>query len=135
VSQAGVTTFEKRGVMPDRKSLVVMLWLALSLALLASVLVAPVRMAALASVSTRLDCLRRNFAQPLGPSTTRLSAGMATDAALDLNALPSEDEEQDRADALDGPRVCFQIPCSFRNVLDRRLIAPCSILSLYPLRC
>ena len=134
-SEPRITTFEKRGAMPDRKSLVSMLWLTSSLALLASVLVAPIRTSGFVSVSSRPDCLRRNFALPPGQPTTRLGAAMATDAVLEVNALPSENEEQDRADALDEPRVSFLIPCSFRKVPDRQLIAPRSILSLYPLRC
>jgi hypothetical protein len=60
---------------------------------------------------------------------------MATEPVLQGNALPSEDEEQDGADALDEPRVAFLIPSSFRKVPDRQSIAPRSILSLYPLRC
>ena len=60
---------------------------------------------------------------------------MPTDAVLEVDALPSESEERERADALDEPRVSFLIPCSFRKVSDRQLIAPRSILSLYPLRC
>lgn len=121
--------------MPDRKSLVSTLWLTSSLALLASVLVAPIRTSGFITVSSRPDCLRRNVAPPPGQSTTRLSAAMATDVVLQVNALPSENEEQDWADALDEPRVSFLIPCSFREVPDRQLIAPRSILSLYPLRC
>jgi hypothetical protein len=121
--------------MPDRKSLVVMLWLTASLPLLAWVLVAPVRMSGFVCVSCRPDCLPRNFAVPPGQPTTRLSAAMATDAVREVNALRSENEEQDGADALDEPRVSFLIPCSFRKVPDRKLIAPRSILSLYPLRC
>ena len=119
--------------MPDRKSLVFTLCLTSSLALLASVLVAPIRTSGF--VSSRPDSLRRNFILPPGQLTPRLSAAMATDAVLEVNALPSENEEQDRADALDEPRVSFLIPCSFRKVPDRQLIAPRSILSLYPLRC
>ena len=95
----------------------------------------PIRTSGFVTVSSRPDCLRRNFALPPGQPTTRLSAAMATDAVLEVNALPSENEEQDRADALDEPRVSFLIPCSFRKVPDRQLIAPRSILSLYPLRC
>jgi hypothetical protein len=121
--------------MPDRKSLVSMLWLTLSLALLAPVLFAPVRTSGSVSVSSRLDCLPRNFALPPGQPTTRLVVAMATDAVLDVNALRSENEEQDGADALDEPRVSFLIPCSFCKVPDRQSIAPRSILSLYPLRC
>ena len=121
--------------MPDRKNLVSMLWLASSLALLASVPVAPIRTSGLVTDAPRPDCPRRNFALSPGEPTTHLSAGMATDAVLEVNALPSENEELDWADALDEPRVSFLIPCSFRKVPDRRLIAPRSILSLYPLRC
>ena len=136
--------------MPDRKSLVSMLWLTSSLALLASVLVAPIRTSRLVTVSSRPDSLRRNFALPPGQPRTRLSAAMATDSVLRVTALPPENErqdravtldkapekeEQDRADALDEPRVTFLLPCSFRKVPDRQLIAPPSILSLSPLRC
>ncbi len=121
--------------MPDRRSLVWMLWLISSLALLASVLVAPIRTSRFVLVSARPDCPPRNIALPPGEPTTRLSAPMATYAVLQVNALPSENEEQDRADPLDEPRVSFLIPCSFCKVPDRQLIVPRSILTLYPLRC
>jgi hypothetical protein len=121
--------------MPDRKSLVSTLWLTSSLALLASVLVVPIRTSGFVTVSSRSDCLGRYFAPPPAQPTTRLSAATATDAVVRVNALPSENEEQDRADALDEPRVSFLIPCSFRKVPDRQSIVPRSILSLYPLRC
>ena len=128
-------TFEKRVAMPDRTSLVFTLCLTSALALLAWVLVDPIQTSGFVSVSPRLDCLRRDCALPLGQPTTRLNAAMATDTVLEVNALAAEDEEQDRADALDEPRVSFLILCSFRKVPDRQLIAPRSILSLYPLRC
>ena len=134
-SEPRITTFEKRGAMPDRKSLVFLLWVTSSLALLASVLVAPIRTSGFVSVSFRPFCVRRNFAVPPGQPTTRLSAAMAVDGVSQVNALPSENEEQDRADPLQEPRVSFLVPSSFRNVPDRQLIAPRSILSLYPLRC
>ncbi len=121
--------------MPDRKSLVCTLWLTSSLALLASVLVAPIRTSGFVSAWSRPACLPSSFALPPGQPTTRLSAAVATDAVLQVNALPSENEEQDRVDPLDGPRVSFLIPCSFSKVPDRQLIGPRSILSLYPLRC
>ena len=121
--------------MPDRKSLVSTLWLTSALALLASVLVAPIWASGLVAVSSRPECFRRDFALPPGQPTTRLSAAIATDAVLQVNALASENEEQDRADPLDEPRISFLIPCSFRKDPDRQLIVPRSILSLYPLRC
>jgi hypothetical protein len=119
--------------MPDRKSVLSTLWLISSLAVLASVLNAPIR--ALGFVSSRPDDLRRNCALPPGQPTARLGAAMATDDVQQVNALRCEDEEQDRADSLDEPRVSFLIPCSLRKDPDRQLSAPRSILSLYPLRC
>jgi hypothetical protein len=121
--------------MPDRKSLVSTLCLTSSLAMLASVLVAPIQTSGFAPVSSRPDCLRRNVALPPGQPTTCLSAAMATDAVLKADALRSESEEQERADALDEPRVSFLIPGSFCKVRDRPVIATRLILSLYPLRC
>jgi hypothetical protein len=120
---------------PDRKSLVFTLWLTSSLALLASVLVEPIRTSGFITVSSRPDCLHCNFALPPGQPTTLLAPERATDAVLQVNALPSENEEQDRADALEEPRVSFLIPCSFCKVPDRQSIAPRSILTHYPLRC
>jgi hypothetical protein len=128
------TAVEKRGAMPDCKSLVSTLLLTSSLTLLASVLVAPIRTSGFAAASSQPDCHRNSPLSP-GQPTARLSAATDTDAAPEVNALFPENEEQDGADALDEPRVAFLIPCSFRNVPDRQLIAPRSILSLYPLRC
>jgi len=121
--------------MPDRKSLVSTLWLTSSLALLASLLVAPVRTSGLATVSSRPDCFQSNFALPPGQPTTYFSAVMAAETVLQVNALPSENEEQDRVDALDEHRVSFLIPCSYRKIPNRHSVAPRSILSHYPLRC
>jgi hypothetical protein len=121
--------------MSDRKSLVSTLWLTSSLALLVWVLVAPIRTSGFVTVSSGPDCQLRNFVLFPGQPTIRLSPAMATDAVLEVDAIASEIEEQDGADALDDPRVSFLIPCSFRKVSDRQLIAPRSILSLYPLRC
>ena len=121
--------------MPDRKNLVCTLWLTSSLTLLASVLVAPNQTSGFVIVSARPDCLIRDFAQSPGQPSTRLDAAIVTDAVPRVNALPSENEEQDRADALNEPRVSSLIPCSFRKVADHQLITPRSTLSLYHLRC
>lgn len=151
--------------MSDRKSLVSMLWLVSSLTLLASVLVVPMRTSGLVTVSSRPICLWRSFAQLMGQPNARLNSAMATDPTLQVNVLPSENEgqvlavalseppaneehvravtldeppkneEKDWADAFDEPRVSFLLPCSFRKVPDRQLIAPPSIISLCPLRC
>ncbi len=134
-SEPRITTFEKREAMPDRKSLASTLWLTSSLALLASVLIVPLRTSGAVSASSQPDCLRLDFALAPGQPTTCLGAAMATDAVLQVNALPSESEEQEPVEALDEARVSFLIPGSFRKVPDRQLIAPRSILSLYPLRC
>jgi hypothetical protein len=128
-------TFAKRGAMPDRKSLNSTLWLTASLALLASVVVAPIWTPGFVTVSSRPGCLCRNSALPPGQPTTRLNAAMATDAVLQVKALPSQNEEQDQDGALNEPRISFLIPCSFCKVPDRQLIGPRSILSPFPLRC
>jgi hypothetical protein len=133
--------------MPDRKVLVSTLWFTSLPALLASVLVATIWTSGFVAAGHRPDCIRRSFALPLGQPTSRLSTARAADAVLRRNGLPSENEEQaeikekaekeekDPGDALDELRVSFLIPCSFPKVSDRQLIAPCSILSHYPLRC
>jgi len=123
------------GAMPDRKNFISTLWLTSSLVLLASVLVAPIPTSGLGTGSPCPDHLCRNFALPAGLPSTCISAGMVTNTILRVNALASENEEQDRVGALDELRVSFLIPYSFRKVPDRELIAPLSILSLYPLRC
>jgi hypothetical protein len=120
--------------MPDRKGLVSTLWLTSTLALLAAVLAAPSRTSGSVSVSSRPDCHRRNFGLPTRHST-HLSGEAATDALQDVKAFLSENEEQDRDDALNELRFSFLMPWSFRKVRDRELIPPPSILSLYPLRC
>jgi hypothetical protein len=121
--------------MSDRKRLVSTLWLASSLALLASVLVAPVRTWGDVTVSSRLDCLRFDYLLPQAQPTTLLSAPVAPDAVLRVNDIPSEEEEQDWTDGLDEPRVTFLLPYSFREIADLQSIAPRLVLSLYPLRC
>src|SRR5438309_1043004 len=110
--------------MPDRQSLVSTLWLATSLALLASVLATPIRASGFFTVSSRPVCLRRNFAPPPGEFTRRLNQAMDSDAVLEMNALAYEEEEQDRADAPDDPRVSFLIPFSFPKARDLPLVAP-----------
>jgi hypothetical protein len=130
-----MTVFEKRGAMPDRKSLISTLWLTSSLVLLASVLVAPIRMSGFVTVSSGTDGLRPAFSPSSGQPASHLNSAMVADAVLEMNALPSDNEEQDRSDALNEPRVSFLIPRSFRKVPDRQLIATRTILSLYPLRC
>lgn len=121
--------------MPDRKLLVSTLGLTSSLALLALMLVVPIRSLGFVTVSSRPDCLRSSFTLLPGQSTTHLGVASTTDAVRKMKALPSENEEEDGADALDEPRVSFLSLCSFRKVPHRQLIAPRSILSLYPLRC
>ena len=129
--------------MPHRKSLAPTLWLISLLALLAAVIVAPIRPAGFVTASSRPDCLRRNLALCPALSMTRLGAAALPVAVLQVNVPYSEseeqelteDEEQNRADALDEPRVSFLIPRSFRKIPARQSVPPRPILSLYPLRC
>ena len=121
--------------MPDRKHLVSTLRLTSSLALLALVLVVSVRLSGLVTPSPRPDSLRDDFTLAAGQPTTCLGAAMATDAVPKIKALPSENEEEEGANALVGPRASFPSFCSFRKIHGRQLIVPRSIPSLYPLRC
>ena len=118
--------------MPDRKRLVTTLWLASFLPL---VLVVPDRTSGSVTGSSQPDCLSRSSAQPSSPPKTHIDAAKATDAVLQANAVPNDNEEEERADAPNEPRVSFLIPHSLRKVPDRQLIARRSILSFYPLRC
>ena len=135
VGEALITTIEKRGAMSDRKSLVSAFWLSSALAFLVPVLVAPGRTLGFAPVSPRAESLRPDFVIFPGQSTTGIDAVPAIDEVLQVSALASENEEQDRVDALDEPRVSFLLPCSLPKAPDRQSIAPRPILSLYPLRC
>ncbi len=74
--------------MPDRKCLVSTLWLTFALAMLASVLVAPIRTSGSDAVSSRPDCLRRDFGLLPGQPAAYLSAAPAADADLQLSAFP-----------------------------------------------
>ena len=121
--------------MPDRRSLVSTLWLASSLALLVSVLFAPVRASGFGTVASISSSLQHSFDLAPGQPPTHLDGAVDADALVQVSALPFENEEQDRVDAPDEPQVGLRIARSFRKVTDCRLIAPCSIPSLYPLRC
>jgi hypothetical protein len=121
--------------MPDRKRVAFTLGLTSSLAMLALVLVAPIRLPGTANVSSNPDCLRGVFTATPGQPTTSLSPVTAIDAVRKMKAHPSENDEEEGADALAEPQVSFLSLCSSCKFPDRRLIAPSSILSLYPLRC
>jgi len=104
-------------------------------ALLALMLVAPIRSAGFAIVSARPGCLSSDFTLPLGQPTASISAAMATDAVWKMKALPSENDEEEGADALDESRASFLNLSSLRKVPDHQFIIPLSLISLYPLRC
>jgi hypothetical protein len=137
-SELRFTTFEKREVMPDRQRLISTLQLTASLvllALLASGLVAPIQMSGSVSVSSRPDCLLRTLALPSGQVMICSGEASGLEDVPKLKAIPSEDEEQDWADALNGSCVSSLYPWSFGKVPERHPIARPSIPSLYPLRC
>jgi hypothetical protein len=128
--------FEKRWAMPDRKRLVATLGLAASLMLLVPVLVASIRSSGFVAISARPDCLLSKIILTPGQSTTCLSIPKATVPIRELKALLSKNEgEEEEADALAEPQISFLSLGSVREVPERRLIPPLSILSHYPLRC
>jgi len=122
----------------NRKSFDSTLWLSASLTLLAivaSVLVAPLQTWGVVAVSSLPDCLRGNLAQRTVEPTILSSGLLAPDTVLQVKALASEDEKQRGDSALGESQVSFLMPWCFRKIPNRRLIAPPSILSLYHLRC
>lgn len=121
--------------MTDRKHLVSTLAITSSLALLALVLVASVRLSGWVTVSSRPDSLGSDFALPAGQPTTCLDAAIDNDAYRKLKAFPSENEEEEGADALVESRVSFLSFSSFGKLPEHQLIVPRSVLSFYPLRC
>jgi len=124
--------------MSKRKSFDSTLWLRASLTLLAivaSLLVAPIRTWGVVAVSSLPDCLRGNFAQRTVEPTILSSELLAPHTVLQVKALASEDEKQRGESALGESRVSFLMPWCFRKVPNRRLIVPPSVLSHYPLRC
>jgi len=124
--------------MSERKSFDYTLWLSASLTLLAivaSVLVAPMQAWGGVAVSSLPTCLRGNFAQRTVEPPILCSVLSAPDAVQQVKALASEDEKQREESAPGESRVSFLMPGSFLKVPDRRSIAPPSVLALYPLRC
>ena len=121
--------------MPERKHPLSILGLTSLLALLALMLVAPIRSVGFVTVSACHDCLSSDFTLPPGQPTASIGAAMATDAVWKMKALPSENEEEEGADALDESRVSSLNHPSLRKVPDHQFLPRHSILSLYPLRC
>jgi len=123
--------------MPDCKHPLSILGLTSLLALLALMLVAPLRLAGFVtvSVSSRLDCLHSDFTLPPAELTVSRSATTVTDAVWEMKALLSENEEEEGADALDESRTSFLSLPSLPKAPDRQFITRHSIPSLYPLRC
>lgn len=115
--------------MPDRKS-PLGFWLSASLLLAAFVLFAPILASGTATSPTRPHLT----SSPILP-IPQISATATTDNVLQMTDLPAENEEQDRADAPDEPRVPFLIPSSFPKLPDHQTTARPSTPSLYPLRC
>ena len=124
--------------MPDRKSLVSALWLTTSLALLASVLVAPIRTSGFFTVSSRPDCLRRNFALPPSQTTLLNVPPVGTNAGQIL-ALETEEEERDEEQESDWilSNVLLRLapPRSFSRVAYHGLVASHLTQAYFPLRC
>jgi len=124
--------------MSDRKSFESTLWLRtllMSLAIVASVMVAWIHACGVVTVSSLADCLRDHFAQRTVEPTIHSSLSFSPDAVLQVKALASEDEDQRGESEPGKSRVSFLMPWCFRKVTDRRLIALPSVLSLYHLRC
>lgn len=124
--------------MTDRDCLNSMHWLRSSLtmlAIVALVLVAPVRMFGNVAGSYLSECLEEQFAQRTVEPTILSSDLAAPDAVPQVSALAPEIEKPLGESALGESRVFLLMPWCFRKALDRRLIASPSVLSHYHLRC
>lgn len=121
--------------MPDRNSLVSMLWLASALILMGSAPGVPIRASGYLAVASSATDDRVAFTLAQDRSPSYLTAAKATETVLQVSALASESDEQERADAPDAARVCFLIHWSYRKITGLHSIAPRSLPSLYPLRC
>ena len=121
--------------MSDQKSLVFTLGLVALVLLLVTVPSRPIRTSEFDAVSFERDGVRHNIAVRSSQSKPHLCAGTGAGAVLEVNALRSENDEEDRVDAVDERRISFSVPCCFRTISDHQLIVPRSIISLYPLRC
>ena len=122
--------------MPARQCLLSILLLGSLLMLLASRPVAAARPPGSPPISASdADCLCPTSDQLPGQPASLLDAPVSSDALPSVTALAFENEEQDRVEAPHQVRVAFSIPRSFRMIHDRQSLLPCSVSSLYPLRC
>ena len=131
-------TFEKRGAMTDRIRLVFKLWLATSLTLLACVLVSPSLTTGSVTVSSRPVHASRVLSPRPGQLSGCLTAATCSDDVPQVEALPSETDDDDEQQRDASPcvlRLSSLTSCPFNVISDRRPIVPPSIPSFHPLRC
>lgn len=105
------------------------------LAMIALVLVAPMRMLGSVTGTSLSICLQSQFAQDTGEPSILSSDLSAPDAVLQVTALAAEKEKSSSESALDESRVFFLMPCCFRKASDLCLFASPPDLSHYHLRC
>lgn len=123
--------------MRDRKSLVPTVWISSTLALLASVLAAPILSAGFSALVVRPTCLRRNFALPCTESPARLALSATAASAPPATELSSAIEREER-DPLDLPRsfrTSFVLERPSGDVSPFHRSDPLPACSTYPLRC
>ena len=124
--------------MPARENFVSTFWITSSLALLASVLVAPPRTSGIVIVSPRPDSPRCHFAL-LPSQTTRVAAAPIGKNAGQVLALDTEEEEKDDDQEFDGivPYVLVRDtpPRSFSGVAYQGLFASHLTRAYFPLLC
>jgi hypothetical protein len=137
-SEPAITGFDMRASMSDRNRFDTRYWLRTTLTLLAMialVLVAPMRMLGSVAGTSRSICLQSQFVPDTEEPSILSSDLSAPDAVLQVTALAAEKEKSSSESALDESRVFFLTPWCFRKASDRCLFASPPDLSHYHLRC
>jgi hypothetical protein len=133
-----ITMFENRRYMTECKRLIATTCLASSLALLAWVLVGPMRSSGFGNVSSHPDCLPANVVSS-SSQTAGLTATPVGKNARSVLAIYSEEEERDDEQESAGilPNVLLRIapPRSFSRIAHTGVIASYLTQASSPLRC
>lgn len=118
-----------------RKSHVSPIWLGCSLALLALVLVAPVRSLKATTDISLADNLSHDLAVPASRPMTPLGITTATETIPHVPVDLSDGGTKAEADAGEESPVPLASPFISCKVFSRQRLSPPPVLSLYPLRC
>lgn len=122
--------------MPDRTYLAPALWFSVALALLASLLVSPIRTSGSHTVSSGSVASQASTLSSLDLTPPYFSTVPVGVVAMSRDKCLSSMGEQEGSEVLDLPRACaFFFACEYRWTCNRALRIPLPNLSHFPLRC